>query len=192
MRCWAVFVHCSSFICGGIAQLEFDVTLLAFDDETVYYVPSVRHGGARRSGRHLGLLSGYPADQVPEVRWGEAEDGCLGTLALAAWPSQRSRAGSCTSLLHRCCTRFEGIGASMGTNSCSSGERRGAWAQRSRGSLSEEVTGTFVAMWTYYDRYGLPTGSAPLAWLLGRPGRSFAEVLRRSMRGSPRVARPAR
>lgn len=56
-----------------------------------------------------------------------------------------------------------------------------AWVERTRGRFSEGVMAMYVDMWTYYDHFGLPTGPAPLAGLLGRPGRSFAEVLERTV-----------
>jgi uncharacterized protein YbjT (DUF2867 family) len=60
-------------------------------------------------------------------------------------------------------------------------ETTDAWVRRNRGHLSEAATTMFVDMWAYYDQYGLPTGPRPLAGLLGRRGRSFAEVLARTV-----------
>jgi uncharacterized protein YbjT (DUF2867 family) len=56
-----------------------------------------------------------------------------------------------------------------------------AWVARAAGHFSERAKAMFVAMWAYYDEYGLPTGGAPLAGLLGRPGHTFAQVLTRSL-----------
>lgn len=56
-----------------------------------------------------------------------------------------------------------------------------AWVARNAGHFSDQITAMFVAMWAYYDQYGLPTGGGPLAGLLGRPGHTFAQVLMRSL-----------
>jgi hypothetical protein len=55
------------------------------------------------------------------------------------------------------------------------------WLARHAGGESERVRAWLLAMFAYYDRYGLPAGSLPLQALLGRPATPVREVLHREL-----------
>jgi hypothetical protein len=55
------------------------------------------------------------------------------------------------------------------------------WADGAGASLPDHARERLVAMFEYYDSYGLLTGSLVLQALLGRRPTSFAEVIRREL-----------
>lgn len=55
------------------------------------------------------------------------------------------------------------------------------WSTGPGGDLEPRVRDWLLAMFAYYDRYGLPAGSGPLVGLLGRPSRGLAQILRREL-----------
>lgn len=57
----------------------------------------------------------------------------------------------------------------------------GVWSSEHGADLDDHVRESLLVMFTYYDRYGLPTGWRPLAALLRRTPTSVAEALRRDL-----------
>ena len=60
---------------------------------------------------------------------------------------------------------------------------REAWAATAReAALGDYEVETLLAMFTYYERYGLVGNSNVLEWILGRPATSFEAFLERDWR----------
>ena len=57
------------------------------------------------------------------------------------------------------------------------------WARTDGAELDERSRSWLLAMFGYYDRHGLPTGSVPLRALLGREPRAVHETLVRELAG---------
>lgn len=55
------------------------------------------------------------------------------------------------------------------------------WSVDAGASLKPREHDWLLAMFDYYESYGLPTGSTAVAQVLGRPARSVTEVLRREL-----------
>jgi len=55
------------------------------------------------------------------------------------------------------------------------------WARTEGAGLDDRVRHWLLAMFAYYDAYGLPTGPLPLSALLGRSATSLGDTLRREL-----------
>jgi uncharacterized protein YbjT (DUF2867 family) len=188
------------------------VRRLGYHSVAAPYAPSMRHhlGKAasedlvRRSGLDWTILQPcayiqnfLPAPDATELRVPFAVDALFGMVDLA--DVGEAAAIVCVDSSHTGATyelggprlisiedAAEAAGSVLGHRVEPVAETAVAWVRRAAAGLSEDTTGMFLAMWDYYDRYGLPTGAAPLAGLLGRPSRSFAQVLEESLASGPR------
>jgi uncharacterized protein YbjT (DUF2867 family) len=74
------------------------------------------------------------------------------------------------------------IGRALGREVRAQAESPGEWEQRARaGGLGDYQVTTLVAMFRYYERFGLWGSPSALTWLLGRAPAAYSEFARRAV-----------
>jgi hypothetical protein len=72
------------------------------------------------------------------------------------------------------------IGWVLGREVRAESEPPAAWERRARaGGLGDYQVASLLAMFRYYERFGLWGSASALTWLLGRPPATYGEFARR-------------